>query len=88
MPRPAGCDNPVSMKGPFTCPKCRYTDTVFHAVCPECGRPFMRDYIDTQVHPRDPDLTGVVTVKFWARILLVMIVGGIILGLLASFGLL
>jgi hypothetical protein len=88
MPRPAGCDNPVNRKGPFTCPKCRYTDTVFHTVCPACGRPFMRDFTDTQIHPRDPDLMGIVTVKFWALILLVLTVGGIILGLLALSGLL
>jgi hypothetical protein len=78
----------VSTKGPFTCPKCRHTDTVFHAVCPECGRPFFRDYIDTRMYPRDPDPTGVVTVKFWALVLLVLTAGGIILGLLSSFGLL
>ena len=71
---------------PFTCPKCGYADLIFHAVCPECGRPFMRDYADTRIHPRDPDLTGTCTVKFWARILLVLTVGGIVLGLLASSG--
>ncbi len=70
----------------FSCPKCGYEDLQFHAVCPECGRPFMRDYADTQIHPRDPDLTGICTVKFLAWILLVLAVGGIVLGLLASFG--
>ncbi|MGB9176842.1 MAG: hypothetical protein WCB46_08935 [Methanoregula sp.] len=78
----------MSRKAPFTCPKCRYTGAVFHTVCPECGRPFMRDFTDTQIHPRDPDLTGIVTVKFWALILLVLTVGGSIPGLLASSGLL
>ena len=73
---------------PFTCPKCGYADLKFHTICLECGRPFMRDYADTRIHPRDPDLTGICTVKFWARILLVLTVGGIVLGLLASFGLL
>lgn len=44
---------------PFTCPRCGYEDRVFHQVCPECGRPYFRDYIDTRDHPQDPDLTGV-----------------------------
>jgi hypothetical protein len=72
---------------PFTCPKCGYADSEFHTICPECGRPFMRDYTDTRIHPRDPDPTGICTVRFWARILLVLTVGGIVLGLLSSFGL-
>jgi hypothetical protein len=71
---------------PFTCPKCGYADLQFHTVFYGCGRPFMRDYADTRIHPRDPDLTGICTVKFWARILLVLTVGGIVLGLLASSG--
>lgn len=71
---------------PFTCPKCGHRSAGFHNVCPECGRPFVRDYPDTRIHPRDPDLTGIVTVKFWARILLVLTIGGIILYLLGSFG--
>jgi hypothetical protein len=45
-------------KKPFTCPKCGYADSEFHTICPECSRPFMRDYADTRIHPRDPDLTG------------------------------
>jgi len=72
----------------FTCPKCGYCSAEFHNICPECGRPFMRDYPDTQMHPRDPDPSGVVTVKFWARIFLVLMLGSIILGLLFSFGIL
>jgi hypothetical protein len=73
---------------PFTCPKCGHKDAEFPAICPECGRPFMRDYTDTQMHPRDPDPTGICTVRFWAWVLLVLTVGGIVLGLLSSFGLL
>jgi hypothetical protein len=50
------------LKGPsaawYHCPHCDFHDRVFHPVCPECGRPFMRDYIDWRMHPRDPDLTG------------------------------
>jgi predicted amidophosphoribosyltransferase len=73
---------------PFTCPKCGYADSEFHTVCPECGRPFMRDYADTQMHPRDPDPTGVVTMKFWARVFLVLMAGGLFVGVLRLFGLL
>lgn len=73
---------------PFRCPKCGYRDTVFHPICPECGRPFMRDYIDTQFHPRDPDLTGVCTSKFWIWILLLSTLGGLITHVLFSFGIL
>jgi hypothetical protein len=75
----------MSTKTPFTCPKCGYGDAVFHNVCPGCDCPFFRDYADTQMHPRDPDPTGICTVKFWARVLLVLTVGGIILGLLSLF---
>jgi ribosomal protein L32 len=70
----------------FTCPKCGYKDSEFHQVCPECGRPFFRDYPDTQIHPRDPDPTGVYKGKFWARVFLVCTLLGLVLYLLASFG--
>jgi predicted amidophosphoribosyltransferase len=60
----------------FLCPHCGHRSKAFHHVCPECGRPFQRDYIDTRVHPRDPDLTGVVTSRFWARVFLILIVIG------------
>jgi len=73
---------------PFTCPKCGHKDAEFHTLCFGCGRPFMRDYPDTQMHPRDPDPTGICTVRSWARVLLVLTVGGIVFGLLFSFGLL
>jgi len=72
-------------KQPFVCPKCGYADGVFHSVCPSCGRPFVRDYTDTQVHPRDPDLTGVVTSTFWARVFLVLLLCGIGTGLFLAF---
>jgi hypothetical protein len=48
----------------------------------------MRDYTDTQMHPRDPDPTGVVTMKFWARVFLVFMAGGLFLGVLRLSGLL
>ena len=72
---------------PFTCPKCGYEDTTFHVVCPKCGRPYFRDYIDTRMHPRDPDPTGIYSGTFWARVFLLLTAGGLILGLLFSFGL-
>jgi len=74
-------------KFPFTCPKCGYKDREFHQVCPECGRPFARDFIDTQIHPRDPDPTGIYSGKFWARVFIVLTLGGLALYLLFSFGL-
>jgi len=71
---------------PFTCPKCSYKDSRFHKVCPECGRPFVRDFIDTQIHPRDPDPTGIYSGKFWARVFLVSTLLGLVFYLLISFG--
>jgi hypothetical protein len=46
----------------------------FHFICPECGRPLVRDSIDTRIYPRDPDLQGTFGFKkFWARIILVIV---------------
>lgn len=70
---------------PFTCPRCGFKDKIFHTVCPECGRPYFRDYIDTQVFPRDPNPQGIYKGKFWARIFLVMMLIGLAVGILASF---
>jgi hypothetical protein len=84
----SGREDPVDADKPFTCPKCGYRGAVFHPICPECGRPFMRDYPDTQVHPRDPDLTGVCSSKFWIWIFLLSTLGGITISLLFSFGIL
>lgn len=81
-------EDPEITEKPFACPKCGYRDSAFHPICPECGRPFMRYYLDTQVHPRDPDLTGVCTSKFWIWVFLLSILGGIIINLLFSFGIL
>jgi len=78
----------MCLKPPLICPHCGYRDTMFHAVCPECGRPYVRDYIDTLVHPRDPDPTGIYGLRFWARIFLMLVVAGIIAGLLFSSGIL
>lgn len=72
-------------KKPFVCPKCGFTDGVFHEVCPSCGRPFIRDYVDTRMHPRDPDLTGVVTSKFWVWVFLVLLLVGIGVDLFLSY---
>ena len=74
-------------KTPFTCPKCGYEDSEFHQVCPECGRPFVRDFLDTQIHPRDPDPTGIYSGKFWARVFLVFTLLGLAFYLFSSFGL-
>jgi hypothetical protein len=73
---------------PFVCPKCGHEDAEFHTLCPDCGRPFFRDYIDTRMHPRDPDLTGVCTSRLWIWVFLVLLVGGIVISLLLSFGVL
>jgi hypothetical protein len=64
---------PAMQSSLFTCPRCGYQDPALHTICPECGRPFQRDYIDTRVHPRDPDLTGVCTSRFWARVILLVL---------------
>jgi predicted RNA-binding Zn-ribbon protein involved in translation (DUF1610 family) len=72
---------------PFRCPKCGHESDEFHMICPECGRRFVRDYIDTRLHPRDPDLTGVCTSRFWIRVFLVLLIGSIIFGLLLKLGL-
>ena len=69
----------------FTCPHCGYTDRIFHSLCPECGRPYFRDYIDTRVHPRDPNPQGVYKGKTWARIFLALTLTGLAVGLLFSF---
>ena len=72
---------------PFACPKCGHEDAEFHTLCPECGRPFARDFIDTQIHPRDPDPTGIYAGRFWARVFLVLVLVGLVISFLASFGL-
>jgi hypothetical protein len=46
----------------------------------------MRDYIDTQMHPRDPNPTGIYSGRFWARVFLVLTLIGLGLYLLSSFG--
>jgi len=69
----------------FTCPRCGFRDTIFHQVCPECGRPFFRDYIDTQFFPRDPDPQGICKGKSWARVFLVLILIGLAFGLLLEY---
>ena len=73
-------------KAPYTCPRCGHEDSSFHEICPGCGRPFFRDYIDTQVHPRDPDPQGIYRGTFWARVFLVLVLLAMALGLLSSFG--
>jgi len=70
---------------PFTCPRCGHGDGEFHKVCPDCGRPFFRDYIDTQFHPRDPNPTGICSGKFWAQVFLVLVLLGLVIHVLGSF---
>jgi hypothetical protein len=48
------CDPMNARQPPFTCPGCGYKGREFRQVCPDCGRPFVRDFIDTQVHPPGP----------------------------------
>lgn len=73
-------------KLPFTCPHCGHTDKNFYTVCPACGRPYIRDYIDTQMHPRDPNPTGIYAGMFWAWVFQVLTLAGLALYLLFSFG--
>ena len=74
-----------SQDTPFSCPHCHSSDTTFHAICPECGRPFMRDYPDAQIYPRDPDLTGVCTSRFRAKVLLSLILISFTIGIALWF---
>jgi hypothetical protein len=69
----------------FTCPRCGFNDKIFHQVCPECRRPYFRDYIDTRFFPRDPNPQGIYKGKFWARVFLVLMLFGLALGILVSF---
>jgi len=62
----------------FTCPHCGRRSREFRSICPECGRPFMRDYIDWRMHPRDPELRGTWYYnRFWARVGLVLMILGL-----------
>jgi len=70
----------------FKCPRWGYTDKNFQEVCPECGRPYLRDYIDTQMHPGDPNPAGIDSGRFRARAFLIPPLTGIMLYLLFSFG--
>lgn len=76
-------DNEDTAEKPFTCPHCRHRSEDFHNVCPECGRPFMRDYIDWRMHPRDLELRGTLYYNaFWARMLLVLTALGLVMTVL------
>ena len=44
------------------------------------------DYIDTQMHHRDPNPTGICSDRLWARVFLVLTFSGLFLYLLSSFG--
>ena len=68
---------------PFTCPRCGHEDDEFHPVCPKGGRPYFRDYIDTQFHPRDPDPTGIYSGTFRAQVFLVLVLPGLVIHVLA-----
>ena len=69
----------------FVCPRCGYSDNTFHQVCPECGRPYFRDYIDSRINPRDPNPQCVYKGKTWARIFLTLTPISLGVGLLFSF---
>jgi hypothetical protein len=73
-------------KNAFLCPRCNYRNSVFSAVCPACGRPFIRDYIDFRMHPRDPDLTATLFHDpFWARIWFILFVASFFISLALPF---
>jgi hypothetical protein len=72
--------------GPFSCRKCGHKDAEFHMICPECGRPAVRDFIDTRLYPRDPDPNGIFSGKFWAKAFLIALFLGLAVSLLASLG--
>jgi hypothetical protein len=65
----------IPRKNIFLGPLCNYRSSVFSYVCPACGRPFMRDYSDFRIHPRDPNLTATLFHDpFWARIWLIFFI--------------
>ncbi|MDD1703788.1 MAG: hypothetical protein LUP97_00950, partial [Methanoregula sp.] len=71
---------------------CSSRDKEFHALCPACGRPFVRDYIDCRVHPRDPERTGTffydtVWARFWLFAVILAVVAPFILGWVFGAGL-
>jgi len=72
----------------FFCPRCGFRDSAFHTICPACGRPFARDYVDKQMHPRDPDTTGIFSGRLWARVFLACALAGFGLYLLGMFSVL
>ena len=68
-----------------TCRHCGTKTGGFHFICPECGRPFVRDYIDARLFPRDPNPQGTFGYKiFWARIILVIVL--LLLGFMLLLG--
>jgi predicted amidophosphoribosyltransferase len=68
---------------PLSCPHCGAVSDTFSNVCPACGRPYFRDYVDVRMHPRDPNLTGTFAYRrFWARVSLALIVLGVALTIL------
>jgi predicted amidophosphoribosyltransferase len=72
-----------SPPSPLSCPHCGAESDTFRNICPSCGRPYIRDYIDVRVHPRDPNLTGTFAYRrFWARVSLAVIVLAVFLTIL------
>jgi len=59
-------------QNPFICPRCGHSDRIFHQICPNCGRPCFRDYIDGRMYPRDPNPQCIYKGKFWARVFLAL----------------
>jgi hypothetical protein len=85
MNTPVSRSTLTSGNAPFTCPRCGHEDEEFHPVCPACGRPYFRDYIDTQFHPRDPDPPGIYSGTFRTQVFLVLVLPGLVIHVLASF---
>jgi hypothetical protein len=76
---------PVESPLPFSCPHCGHEREKFHYICPECGRPLMRDYIDWRMYPRDHELQGTLFYNpFWARIWLGLWLALLVLGFVVN----
>jgi len=64
---------PDDPRDPSICPRFVHENDEFHSLCPEYGRPLMRDYIDWRMSTREPARQGTLFYyPFWARIWLVL----------------
>ncbi|NMB77586.1 MAG: hypothetical protein GYA23_00645 [Methanomicrobiales archaeon] len=73
-------------KKPFICPKCHHRSEDFQVICPECGQRFIRDFLDVQLYPKDPDPTGSCTDRFWIQVFLLLTLAGFLYTLLLWSG--